>query len=255
MKTTMIISTMNRAHLLDRSLRRLATLTPPDELIVIDDGGEDNTREVVQTFADFEVCATRYFYNQNPGPTLCSLARNIGLRFASNPWIITTEPELVFLTDLVRQFIALHETHPTQVISTGRVYFQPDGHNTEEINHDDNWAVRLDGWQLAEGWVAPHAALWGRKWLVDIGGWDEQFPGSWGWDDTDLLTRLRVAGHGQYIAREVEALHLFHGLGADPGSANEHHFLAKSFMRDETDHTDLVANRGIKWGTLRTQTS
>ena len=246
----MVITTMDRGHLLAHSLARLATLTPPNELIVIDDGGNDDTKRVVQEFADAEICITRYFYNHNPGPTICSLARNIGARYACNEWIITTEPELVFVTDLVQQFEDLHAAHPTQVISTGKVFFQPEGLAGQGIDSGDR-----NTWQCADGWVAPHAALWGRNWRFAVGGWDEQFPGAWGWDDTDLLTRLRIAGYGQHIAREVEAVHLFHGLGADPSSVNERYFQGKSFMQDETDHTDLVANRGIEWGTLRTQSS
>jgi glycosyltransferase involved in cell wall biosynthesis len=246
----MVITTMDRAHLLALSLDHMAALTPPDELIIVDDGGSDNTREVVQEFADREVCVTRYLYNHNPGKSLCSLARNIGARYATHEWIITTEPELIFLTDLVRQFKELHEQHPTKVISTGKVYFQPEALAGQGID-EGSWA----SWQVADAWVAPHAALWGRNWLYAVGGWDEEFPGTWGWDDTDLLTRLRLAGYGQYIAREVEAVHLFHGLGSDPDSANERYFQAKSFMRDETDTTDLIANRGIEWGALRTTSS
>lgn len=246
----MIITTFNRAPLLRQSLARLLQLTLPDELIVVDDGGEDDTAEVVREFAARAAaeCSTTYFYNDNPGQTLCSQARNIGARYAKHEWIITTEPELIFVSDVVAQFKELHPQHPTQVISTGKVFFQPEALAGEPAGDPA-------GWQLAEGWVAPHAALWGRNWLYAVGGWDEEFPGPWGWDDTDLLTRLRITGRGQYIAPDVVAVHLYHGLSGDHNGANEEYFRAKSFMRDEADLTDLIANRGIEWGTLRTRTS
>jgi len=251
MKVSMVITTYNRAALLEQSLARLLNLTLPDELLVIDDGGSDNTAEIVQEFEQWVPgLPVTYLYNDNPGQSLCSAARNIGARHAQHEWIITTEPELVFVTDVVKQFKELHPLHPTQVISTGHIFFQPEALAGEGI--DDR---SFESWQQAEGWVAPHAALWGRNWLYAVGGWDEEFPGPWGWDDTDLLTRLRLTGRGQYIARDVKAVHLFHGLSGDHNGANEDYFRAKSFMHDEADLTDLIANRGTEWGTLRTRTS
>lgn len=252
MKITQVITTYNRGHLLDHSLRRLCTLTPPDELLVIDDGGEDATEEVCARWG--EHLPIRYIYNHNPGPSICSMARNIGVKEASHEMIVTSEPELIFLTDLIAQFKQLHVEHPTQVISSGRVWFAPEGYHGDEIN--PGWEEAGDyippiGSQDAIGWVAPYAALWSRRWLADLGGWDESFPGYWGWDDIDLLTRLRIAGYGQHIALDCMAIHQFHGLGGDVGFINEKHFLAKSFNQgDENDHADLIANRGKEWGTI-----
>lgn len=236
----MVITTFNRAPLLRHSLRRLAELTLPDELIVVDDGSTDDTEQVCR---EFEHLPIRYIYNHSPEPTICCLARNIGLRAAEFEWLVTSEPELVWVTDVIAQYRRLHAEHPSKVISSGLVHFCPSG-----------WEPQGDyspppGSGRAEGWVAPHTALWGRDWLMEVGGWDESFPGPWGWDDTDLLTRLSMNGQGQYIAREIEALHLYHGIGADPGGQNEAHFLAKNLA--EGDRTHLVANQGYEWGRVR----
>lgn len=249
MKVSMVITTYERDLLLRQSLARLLQLTLPDELIVVDDGGDDETKVVCDGFRAASGIPVTYLYNDNPGHSLCSLARNIGARHAAHEWVITSEPELVFVTDVVRQFKDLSAENPNDVISTGLVFFQPEGLRGHQWNPDDPSYLR---WQRADGWVAPHAALWGRNWLYAVGGWDEQFPGSWGWDDTDILTRLRLAGHGQCIGTNVTGVHLFHGLGGDVDGANENYFRAKSFMRDEADLTDLIANRGIEWGALRT---
>lgn len=244
MKTTLLITTFNRAGLLVSSLDRLRKLSLPDEIIIVDDGSTDGTQRCVAAARSQFGLPIRYIYNHNPGPTICSLARNIGVKEASHDLIITSEPELRFLTDVVRQFKTLHEARPDEVISSGVVFFQPEGGYVPTYE-------RPRGWQEARGWVAPHTALYSREWLYQIGGWDESFPGSWGWDDTDLLTRLRIAGHGQYIAPDVEAVHQWHPLGGDPGGQNEQHFLAKSFNRDEQDISDLVANQGREWGKVR----
>lgn len=243
MTVSMVISTYNRGELLDHSLRRLTELTLPDELLIIDDGGDDNTPEVCRRWADH--LPIRYLYNHNPGPSICSMARNIGIKHATGELFVTSEPELIFHNDVIARFLNAHEYFPNDVISTGHVWFAGPDH------HD---ATIPDGVvEEAIGWVAPYAALYGREWLEEIGGWDEEFPGHWGWDDTDLLTRLRIKGHGQHIDLGCKAIHQYHGLGEDAGGANEAHFMAKSFKRgpEDPNQPDIIANRGHEWGKIK----
>lgn len=254
MQTSMVISTFNRDRLLRQSLDRLTTLTRPTELIVVDDGGNDGTEDVVREYRERTGAQARYIYTHNPGPSICSHARNVGVKEARYDWIITAEPELCFRTDVVAQFAQLQPEHPTEVISAGRIWFAPDGY-APNFEGDPGWQLAGDyvppqGTQDAIGWVAPYTALWKKEWLEELGGWDEGFPGYWGWDDIDLLTRLRINGHGQYIALEVEGVHLFHGLGGDADFINEKYFRSKSFSQgDETNHADLIANKERQWGT------
>lgn len=243
---TLLITTLNRAKLLRNNLEQLTRLTLPDEVLVIDDGGTDETADVC---AEFESrLPMRYVYHDNPGQTICSYARNVGLKLASGELILTTEPEVVFQTDVVAQFIERHKQQPDQVISAGTIYFV----KSSEVD----WHSISDARVAKEvGWVATYAALYHRDWLTQVGGWDEGFPGLWGWDDTDLLTRLRLRGYGQQIAIEAEIIHQWHPLGADSESVNEAYFFAKSFHGNENDPTHIVANQGAEWGQLRTKTS
>ena len=78
MKTTLLITMFNRAHLLRNSLERLTHLTIPDEIIVLQDGGTDETPEVCASFAD--KLPIKYVYNHDPKPAICSMGRNIGLK-------------------------------------------------------------------------------------------------------------------------------------------------------------------------------
>lgn len=242
--TTLLITTHNRAGLLRISLERLADLTKPDEVLVIDDGGSDETEGVCAELSDR--LPVRYVYHDNPGATICSQARNVGVRLAASDTIVTCEPEIVFVTDVLAQLLALHDEHPRCVVSAGRIHHAQGAQSWQD-------AAALP--PTAIGWVAPYAALYKRSWIARVGGWDESFPGPWGWDDTDLLTRLRLSGIGQRIAVDIEAVHLWHGLGGDPDSVNEQHFFAKSFNGDENNHRDVVANKGIVWGTHRTRSS
>jgi GT2 family glycosyltransferase len=255
MDISLLITTHQRGHLLEQSLDRLLGLTLPAELVVVDDGGDDATPEIVAEFGTRSGVETRYIYTHNPGSQLCAHARNVGVKAATHDWIVTAEPELCFRTDALAQFAELQSQHPNDVISSGRVWFAPEGHSPN-FTGEPGWELAGDytppqGSQDAIGWVAPYSALWNRAWLLEVGGWDEGFPGNWGWDDIDLLTRLRLCGHGQYIALEIEGVHLFHGLGGDTDFINEKYFRAKSFSSDESNLTDLVANKEREWGVAK----
>lgn len=236
MTLTLLITTNNRGGLLRQSLQRLCELTKPDELLVVDDGGTDDTHAVCDEFVNR--LPIRYVYHDNPGPTICSMARNVGVKLATGDVLVTSEPEIVFVTDVLAQLVARKAERPAEVISAGAIHHSASGQTWREAH----------GSHPTLGWVAPYVALYERRWLFDVGGWDESFPGPWGWDDTDLLTRLRIWGYGQCIDTSVEAVHLWHGLGADASGQNERHFMAKSFHEPHADYTDLIANRGKPWG-------
>lgn len=69
---TVAMCTHNRADLIGESIQSVLFQSMQDfEIVIIDDGGEDNTREVVEAFADERI---RYFWQENAG---ISVARNL----------------------------------------------------------------------------------------------------------------------------------------------------------------------------------
>ncbi|WP_028575166.1 glycosyltransferase family 2 protein [Desulfonatronovibrio hydrogenovorans] len=74
MKVSVIIPTFNRAGFLKKAVDSVLGQTLADlELIVVDDGSEDATRQVLNSFNDKRL---RYYYQENRG---VSAARNLGL--------------------------------------------------------------------------------------------------------------------------------------------------------------------------------
>jgi len=81
---SVILPTFNRAHFLERAIESVLRQTHSDlELIVVDDGSTDSTREVVTQFCSRD-SRVRYVFQDNQG---VSIARNHGLRLVSGKYI------------------------------------------------------------------------------------------------------------------------------------------------------------------------
>ena len=78
---SIILPTFNRAHFLEQAFRSLASQTyQVFEIIVVDDGSTDNTKEVINTLSTKVAQPVRYIYQQNQGP---GVARQNGIDEAS----------------------------------------------------------------------------------------------------------------------------------------------------------------------------
>ena len=80
-QVSVIIPTYNRAHCIDRAIRSVLAQTHTDwELIIVDDGSTDHTREVLAGFGE----KIRVILQSNAGP---SAARNAGARAARGKFL------------------------------------------------------------------------------------------------------------------------------------------------------------------------
>ena len=80
-KVSIIIPTCNRANYLIDTLStlRMMSETSSAELIVIDNGSTDRTREIVETFTKGSPFPCRYIYEPTPG---LHVGRNLGAQLA-----------------------------------------------------------------------------------------------------------------------------------------------------------------------------
>lgn len=268
-KVTLLITTFNRGHLLKNSLQRLTHLTIPDEILIIDDGSADDTETIVREFTD--KLPIRYIYNHNPAWSICSMARNIGVKNAIGDIIITSEPELLFVTDIVRQMLEERVKYPEQIISAGVIYHMQFNCVPHPLLVADTKAAlkdsiveeyeiqprpyRQDGFVRTLNMQATFAALYEKKWIMELGGWDEAFPGAWGFDDIELCTRLRINGINQHICPEMEAVHQWHPhlplhIQGPASAANDNYFQSKRLDLLKKGDEGLVANKGKEWGII-----
>ncbi len=83
MLVSAVIPTYNSAEYLKEAIQSaLAQTRPPDEIIVVDDGSTDHTREICASFGQ----QLRYIYQPNDG-SFGFGARTVGMRAARGKWI------------------------------------------------------------------------------------------------------------------------------------------------------------------------
>ncbi len=79
---SVIVPTYNRAELLKKTIRSfLDQRFPGFEMIIVDDGGKDNSKEIVESFHDPRI---RYYWKENAER---GAARNYGAALARGQWV------------------------------------------------------------------------------------------------------------------------------------------------------------------------
>src|SRR4030042_6253183 len=136
---SVIIPTYNRADCVTKSIDSVLSQTYNDyEIIVVDDGSTDNTRQILQSYVD--KCLIHYIYQDNAG---CAAARNSGIRAAKGQWIAFLDSDDTWLPDkLAEQMQYLSETG-LDVCFTNTTFDHGEGVETETSNpgQSDRWIV------------------------------------------------------------------------------------------------------------------
>ena len=94
-KVSILIPSYNNAHYLPQAIDSALNQTFQDfEIIIIDDGSTDNTREIVERYLKRAPDKIRYIYQDNQG---LARARNTGLRHARGEYVALLDADDVWL--------------------------------------------------------------------------------------------------------------------------------------------------------------
>jgi len=130
---SVIIPTYNRAHIITETLLSVLDQSFSNyEIIVVDDGSEDNTREVVEKINNEKI---RYFYKPNEER---SVARNYGADKAVGEYLIFLDSDDKIQHDhlaLARHYL-ISQREKVRVLFSGYVIFNPDGSKLYEYTED-----------------------------------------------------------------------------------------------------------------------
>lgn len=105
-QVSVVIPTHNRGRFITDAIESVLAQTYKDyEIIVVDDGSTDDTREQVKKFGE----RVRYYYQYNSGP---SAARNTGIKLARGKYIAFCDSDDRFLPHKLQKQMEFLRKHP-----------------------------------------------------------------------------------------------------------------------------------------------
>lgn len=192
---SVIIPTFNNAHLIGETVQSVFLQTHrPLEVIFVDDGSTDSTRDTVDEFREkyssdpaFEI---RYFFQGNKGG---AIARNLGITKSRGEYIQFLDSDDLLSENKIALQMDAQKNLPEKTTAYGswryfekhetsyRLYKLYDERKTE--NQLLNW---ISGW-----FVPSHAILWRRSDIATLGPWDESLKAD---QDGEYALRFLMAG-------------------------------------------------------------
>lgn len=176
---SIIIPTYNRAYIITKAIESVLTQSYQDfEIIIVDDGSEDNTKEFLYRYLLEKV---HYAYQKNSG--VCA-ARNHGARLAQGRYLIFLDSDDRLSENcLTTYWEALKEGQYKLVL--GVLYFYNASNEkvreTNPVKRGDHYSQGLSGsFAIAQPVFAA------------LGGFDEQLTFA---ENSDLFLRMRLQHH------------------------------------------------------------
>lgn len=178
-EVTVIIPTHNRRRLLARTLHSVLAQQQVDlEVVVVDDGGADDTASFIGTLDDARIRFVRH-----PQSRGVSAARNSGIARASAPWLAFVDDDDLWAPDKLRsQLDALAGMPEARWSCTGSVNINAQC----EISGSDTPPrdPAVGDLLLRQNWIpgGGSGVLASRELTRDIGGFDEVLSNIADWD-------------------------------------------------------------------------
>lgn len=176
MSVSVVIATKDRAALLDAALASLRAQegVPALELVVVDNGSRDETREVAARHGAVYV----YVAEPNRGK-----ARNAGIAQASGEIVLFVDDDVVTPPHFVAAHVAAHDAEIFPLVVCGPIINVPS---------PDRRPTPTAANASRAFFVTCNVSVL-RSSLLAVGGFDEAF-NLYGWEDTELGARLRAHG-------------------------------------------------------------
>jgi len=223
---SLVMTSYNRPHLLKNTLDSFLREDFKDyEIIVVDDGADDETPVICEEYG------VRYCHPSRPDPTArrnSARPLNCGLRQAIGDIIILQNAECKHIdSQTIEKLTAL--VTPTNAVFARVIALNEDGTERE----------------LYCGIDRPRPYFFcgaiKREWFERLRGFDEDFIGA-GWEDDDFADRLRREGV-EFIFTDILVHHQWH-----PPAVYELYANQSVYERKKSEPT--VRNIGREWGEL-----
>ena len=209
---SIVIPTYNRENTILRAVDSVINQKYQNtEIIVVDDGSRDNTKSVLSKYVTNG--SITYYYQDNSG---VQIARNIGLKMAKGDYILFLDSDDWLLPDCLLEMSKEFNKEICAVYCLTGI-------------KKENGKVSLARKDYLEGYIYKEVLKQGfltstsfiamkRDVLVEIGGWDINFPAS---QDDDICFRLAKYGKIKLINHILGIYGLDAGNGKQISSSKE----------------------------------
>jgi glycosyltransferase involved in cell wall biosynthesis len=169
LKISALFSTFNRAELLDKALASLLTQTLPREyfeVVVIDDGSSDKTREIAEKYSN--LLDLRYAYQPNSG---LAEGKNHALRLARAPIVVFMDDDDIADGRLLEEHLLTHEKNPDPNIAVlGFTELQRDIASIPIMHFVTQVGCQLFNYpRLTDGDLLDYSYFWGGRSSCKLG--------------------------------------------------------------------------------------
>lgn len=238
-KISVIIPTYNRATLLYYSLLSLtkqSVVSSDFEVIIGDDGSNDDTRSIVSSFESS--LNLKYVYQPDEGYRPGSV-RNKCMQWAEGGVYLFIDSGVILSSACLAEHLGFHEQNETSRSAIGYVFgFDHNEESEKELcrlinplnpdltiqqfrqtgmyldvreNHYKKYNDKID--ELPAPWFyfwTCHVSVPADR-IAQIGLFDESYDTKWGVEDLDLGYRLHQSGERLVLLRSAQAIHYPHG--------------------------------------------
>ncbi len=187
-----ITPTFNRAHLLPRAIESTINQSYQDwEMIIVDDGSEDNSEEVVRGYIEKD---ERIKYFKNPGKG-GNAARNYGIKQAKGDWIAFLDDDAESLPNRFEEQLKAASKSGSKFIQSGYISVNQQGKET--ICNKGIWATSA---------AIPSRWFIAKELLYKAGLFDEAMPAM---QDNEISYRIAkyesYANHFVIVCKEYQS--------------------------------------------------
>jgi len=178
---SVIIPTYNRGWIVKEAIDSVLDQDFTDyELIVVDDGSDDNTPEILAGYGG----VITILHQSNKG---VSSARNCGVAAASGQLIAFLDSDDLWLPGKLSTQVKFFKDHPDAVINQTQERWIRKGVRVNPKQRHHKFSGMIFEHSLALCLVSPSAVMIKKSLFDEVGGFDEQFPAC---EDYDLWLRV-----------------------------------------------------------------
>ncbi|MDY7022917.1 MAG: glycosyltransferase [Cyanobacteriota bacterium] len=186
-RISVVIPAYNCDRFVGQAVESVLTQTYSDyEIIVIDDGSQDNTSQVLDSYRG----QIRYVYQENQG---VSVARNHGLDLALGEFVAFLDADDLFLRDTLAAQLAVFEAKPNlSIVHSGWRRINQQGETLMDVQPWETVReLNLESWLRWKPFGTMGTLLFRRDKLEAVGGFQPELTHA---EDVDLVLRLALKG-------------------------------------------------------------